>query len=29
MNFPKRITVCEVSTRDGFQTLPPPLWRKS
>ena len=24
MNFPKRITVCEVSTRDGFQTLPPP-----
>jgi len=24
MNYPKKVTVCEVSTRDGFQTLPPP-----
>lgn len=24
MKYQKKITVCEVSTRDGFQTLPPP-----
>lgn len=24
MKYPKEIRICEVSTRDGFQTLPPP-----